>query len=74
MCSHLPLVRDAALRHSLGFGVGLHHAGLEESDRALVERLFLALKIQARSKNQRGRGGSPSRDAFLEATWSRHNN
>ena len=39
-------VRDAALRHTLQFGVGLHHAGLPEPDRALVERLFVARKIQ----------------------------
>jgi len=39
-------VRDANLRHTLSFGVGLHHAGLAESDRSLCETLFEAGKIQ----------------------------
>lgn len=34
-------VKDAALRHTLAFGVGIHHAGLAESDRNLVEKLFV---------------------------------
>ena len=42
----LPDVRDLALRHTLQFGVGLHHAGLCESDRALAERLFVEGKAQ----------------------------
>ncbi|KAJ1929859.1 activating signal cointegrator 1 complex subunit 3 [Tieghemiomyces parasiticus] len=33
-------VRDSALRHALGFGLGLDHAGLPETDRRLVRRLF----------------------------------
>lgn len=39
-------MRDASLRHCLQFGVGLHHAGLAEADRQMVERLFVAQKIQ----------------------------
>jgi hypothetical protein len=39
-------VRDASLRHCLQFGVGLHHAGLSEPDRQLVEALFVEQKIQ----------------------------
>jgi activating signal cointegrator complex subunit 3 len=39
-------VRDASLRHCLQFGVGLHHAGLGEPDRQLVEALFVEQKIQ----------------------------
>jgi hypothetical protein len=42
----LPLVKDASLRHTLQFGVCLHHAGLAEDDRALVERLFVDGKVQ----------------------------
>ena len=38
-------VRDQALRHTLAFGVGIHHAGLAETDRSLVERLFVEQKI-----------------------------
>ena len=34
-------VKDANLRHTLAFGVGLHHAGLHPSDRKIVEDLFL---------------------------------
>jgi activating signal cointegrator complex subunit 3 len=39
-------VKDATLKHTLSFGIGLHHAGLPESDKALVEDLFGANKIQ----------------------------
>jgi activating signal cointegrator complex subunit 3 len=42
----LPSVHDASLRHCLAFGVGLHHAGLVEEDRKLVENLFVDQKIQ----------------------------
>lgn len=49
-CHHLQdtlaRVRDASLRHCLQFGVGLHHAGLAENDRQIVERLFVTQKIQ----------------------------
>jgi activating signal cointegrator complex subunit 3 len=39
-------VRDPNLRHTLPFGIGIHHAGLARSDMALVESLFLEKKIQ----------------------------
>ncbi|KAI8908470.1 Sec63 Brl domain-containing protein, partial [Gorgonomyces haynaldii] len=39
-------VQDQSLKSSLGFGIGLHHAGLVEQDRKLVEELFLNGKIQ----------------------------
>ncbi|GAX76248.1 hypothetical protein CEUSTIGMA_g3692.t1 [Chlamydomonas eustigma] len=39
-------VKDANLRHTLQFGIGLHHAGLNDKDRSLVERLFVERKIQ----------------------------
>jgi antiviral helicase SLH1 len=42
----LELVKDAALREALSFGIGLHHAGLVESDRTLAEQLFAQNKIQ----------------------------
>ncbi|KAJ6262851.1 hypothetical protein Dda_1408 [Drechslerella dactyloides] len=42
----LTRVRDTPLKEALAFGIGLHHAGLVESDRLLVEELFLANKIQ----------------------------
>ena len=35
-----------SLRHCLAFGVGLHHAGLQEEDRKVVENLFCDQKIQ----------------------------
>ncbi|TPX48749.1 hypothetical protein SeLEV6574_g01875 [Synchytrium endobioticum] len=38
--------RDPALKLSLGFGIGLHHAGLVDSDRKMVEELFVNNKIQ----------------------------
>lgn len=39
-------VHDTSLRHTLQFGVGLHHAGLSEKDRYLVEKLFVCGQIQ----------------------------
>ncbi|TPX31933.1 hypothetical protein SmJEL517_g04845 [Synchytrium microbalum] len=39
-------IRDPALRLSLSFGIGLHHAGLVDSDRKTVEELFVNNKIQ----------------------------
>lgn len=39
-------VKDETLRLSLQFGIGLHHAGLVESDRQLSHKLFEAGKIQ----------------------------
>ena len=39
-------VQDSSLRHTLQFGVGLHHAGLSEKDRALVERLYVGGQIR----------------------------
>ncbi|KAG0229103.1 activating signal cointegrator 1 complex subunit [Actinomortierella wolfii] len=42
----LPRIQDSSLRLALGFGIGLHHAGLPEGDRKIVEELFVGLKIQ----------------------------
>ena len=42
----LETVKDAALRHCLAFGIGLHHAGLNEKDRRIVETLYTKAKIQ----------------------------
>ena len=41
-----PGIRDTNLKLTLAFGVGIHHAGLHEKDRAVVEELFLNQKIQ----------------------------
>ncbi|KZV56545.1 hypothetical protein F511_16144 [Dorcoceras hygrometricum] len=43
----LSQVVDQNLRHTLQFGIGLHHAGLNDKDRSLVEELFANNKIQA---------------------------
>jgi len=43
---YLERVQDSNLKFSLGFGIGLHHAGLVESDRKIVEELFVNRKIQ----------------------------
>jgi antiviral helicase SLH1 len=43
---NLTRVKDEALREALSFGIGLHHAGLVETDRQLVEELFANNKIQ----------------------------
>lgn len=39
-------VQDENLRHTLTFGIGLHHAGLPRKDRELVEKLFRDRLIQ----------------------------
>lgn len=39
-------IGDGALKHTLQFGIGLHHAGLSGSDREVVEKLFLDGEIQ----------------------------
>ncbi|KAK5128381.1 hypothetical protein LTR85_003049 [Meristemomyces frigidus] len=43
---NLARVKDEALREALSFGIGLHHAGLVESDRQLAEELFANNQIQ----------------------------
>jgi antiviral helicase SLH1 len=43
---NLTRVKDESLREALTFGIGLHHAGLIESDRSLAEELFANNKIQ----------------------------
>jgi len=40
------LVKDENLKHTLSFGIGMHHAGLVESDRRIVEDLFYNSSIQ----------------------------
>ena len=42
----LETVRDQSLKQALSFGIGLHHAGLTETDRKLVEELFVTNQIQ----------------------------
>jgi len=39
-------VKDETLKHTLEFGIGIHHAGLDSRDRDLVENLFVSGKIQ----------------------------
>jgi activating signal cointegrator complex subunit 3 len=39
-------LKDSALRDTIVFGIGIHHAGLDNHDRNTVEELFTAAKIQ----------------------------
>ena len=39
-------LRDSALRNTIVFGIGIHHAGLDNHDRSTIEELFLSSKIQ----------------------------
>ncbi|GBC25635.1 uncharacterized protein OCT59_020043 [Rhizophagus irregularis] len=42
----LSRIKDNSMKNTLTFGIGLHHAGLTEGDRKIVEELFLNQKIQ----------------------------
>lgn len=42
----LARVHDSHLKHTLTFGIGLHHAGLTQSDKSVVQDLFVNNKIQ----------------------------
>lgn len=42
-------IGDPNLRFTLEFGIGLHHAGLHEKDRKIVEELFVNQKIHVRN-------------------------
>ena len=39
-------IKDTNLKLTLAFGIGLHHAGLQERDRKTSEELFVNSKIQ----------------------------
>ncbi|KAF7630755.1 hypothetical protein Mgra_00008963 [Meloidogyne graminicola] len=39
-------IHDDNLALTLNYGIGMHHAGLQHAERALVERLFVERKIQ----------------------------
>lgn len=39
-------IKDSNLKFCLAFGIGLHHAGLQENDRRTAEELFANRKIQ----------------------------
>ncbi len=42
-------VKDQSLKLFLAFGIGMHHAGLVEKDRKIVEELFVNQKIQVQT-------------------------
>jgi len=46
MESVISSVKENNLKLTLAFGIGLHHAGLHERDRKMVEELFVNQKIQ----------------------------
>lgn len=39
-------IKDPNLKLCLAFGLGLHHAGLQDRDRKIVEELFVNQHIQ----------------------------
>uniref|UniRef100_A0A915CIG8 U5 small nuclear ribonucleoprotein 200 kDa helicase n=2 Tax=Parascaris univalens TaxID=6257 RepID=A0A915CIG8_PARUN len=39
-------IKDESLKLTLPFGIGMHHAGLQQHERSLVEQLFVDRKIQ----------------------------
>lgn len=44
--SKIQQIKDTNLKHTLAFGIGMHHAGLTAGDKAIVEELFVKDKIQ----------------------------
>lgn len=52
-------MRDSNLKLTLAFGIGMHHAGLHERDRKMVEELFVNCKIQV-GGGDKGLSGSTS--------------
>ncbi|GAB6024989.1 activating signal cointegrator 1 complex subunit [Chamberlinius hualienensis] len=46
MADIISKIKDANLKLTLAFGVGLHHAGLQNQDRKIVEHLFVGGNIQ----------------------------
>ena len=58
------------MRHTLQFGIGLHHAGLADSDRKCVEALFVAGKIQVHTRALKPwRSAEVHCSAFLANVW-----
>ena len=45
IAAYSEFIKDENLRHTIQYGVGMHHAGLEEGDRRKVEALFVKKKI-----------------------------
>lgn len=41
-------IKDSNLKLCLAFGLGLHHAGLQDKDRTIVEELFVNQHIQVK--------------------------
>lgn len=39
-------IQDSNLKQTLSFGIGMHHAGLVQNDRKIIEELFVENKIQ----------------------------
>ena len=39
-------VQDSNLKQTLSFGIGMHHAGLIQKDKQIIEHLFVENKIQ----------------------------
>lgn len=50
MDSILDHIHDTNLKLTLAFGIGLHHAGLQDKDKRTVEELFVNNKIQVFNK------------------------
>lgn len=39
-------IQDSVLKSTLEFGIGMHHAGLTQNDKKIMEHLFVENKIQ----------------------------
>jgi activating signal cointegrator complex subunit 3 len=51
-CAVVESINDPNLKLLLPFGIGIHHAGLQDRDRCIVEELFANKKIMVGIKTQ----------------------
>ena len=68
---YLATIRDPSLRHTLAFGIGIHHAGLAETDRNTVEKLFVEQARDRARSLEIARARSRSRDMVRDGVRSR---
>ena len=66
-------ISDSSLRHTISFGVGLHHAGLSSHDRETVERMFLNGDLQVLVATATLAWGGKSNEVISSSTYTATN-